>query len=205
MVHSTQHKFSLPSFTLNFVMLLLRIIIIIIIKDAYISKSRNLVQSNQYVLGLWVFKRCPFYLSINQRAVDPPSPLPTRHFGAHLGLILSFSDKIKFIFPPYLGKAQFDGALFTKGPSLISGSLNLQLTMRHLSSAGGGLALTELSICFDLNVFSPIDNEAKETTPHSLVPLQLTRRPQSSTGVSEGFPRAVILRVFALIIQFIVI
>ena len=153
----------------------------------------------------WVFRFSKGVPSIWALTKGLLTPLPTRHFGAHLGLILSFSDKIKFIFPPYLGKAQFDGALFTKGPSLISGSLNLQLTMRHLSSADGGLALTELSICFDLNVFSPIDNEAKETTPHSLVPLQLTRRPQSSTGVSEGFPRAVILRVFALIIQFIVI
>ena len=40
-----------------------------------------------------------------------------------MGLILSFPDSIKFIFPPYLGKAQFDGALLTKGLSLIFGSL----------------------------------------------------------------------------------
>ena len=100
----------------------------------------------------WVFRFSKGVPSIWALTKGLLTPLPTRHFGAHLGLILSFPDKIKLIFPPYLGKAQFDGTLFTKGPSLISGSLNLQLTMRHSSSAGGGLTLTELSICFDLNV-----------------------------------------------------
>ena len=162
-------------------------------------------------VDLWVFKRCPIYLGINQMAVGwPPLPLSQPGILGHiLGPILSFPDKGKFIFPPYLAKAQFDGALFTKGPSLTSMGLltynwkeGIQVQQRWRFGTYRAINLLRLECCL---LSKTNDKEAKETTPHSSVPLQLTRRPQSSTGVSEGFPRAVILRAFALIIQFIVI
>ena len=87
-------------------------------------------------VDLWVFKRCPVYLGINQMAVGwPPFPSPNQAFwGTFWALFCHFLIKENSYSPHIWPKPNRWSTIYKRAFSYIYGSLNLQLKRRHSSS-----------------------------------------------------------------------